>query len=891
MCSEGALLLLLCGATAFAPAAHGATAGSQLPLDEPLWASSSECNGKTADQLAWHDGALLGLRGRAFNSTATTYERLPATAQAGAGPGGKGPVRSAIWSLQKQPAGLFLQFTTDAPCIFVRYNIASPGIAMWHFPSTGVAGMDLYAWDEGNSTWRWTGTSHPKYPQTQSKMASFSCIHSACKPKTYRLHLPTYMATSNISIGVERTATIAPDSSHIGREKPIVWYGTSILQGGVASRPGQVNTHIVSRALETEIYNFGFSGNGIMELSVAQYLTEIDCSMIIVDCSHNMNAALITQNTIPLVRYLRTNGHASTPIVLAEGTPSGTDWSAASVNTTIQGPLSMALDAAYKTLLAGGDKHLYYAKSADMFADPLGMPAVNPPGDDPTVGGTHLTDLGMRKQAAFWAAAIPKFMTQTRQGLPPAAAAMERRPRQIGAARPLTSEETAAEHLRSEEALATMLKEEAAAGMPDGWGPITAAALGLPFTPHTTDQHSGLNAQGADHASAAVINGTRFVRGRPFPLAVRNHSFDRFPLSYAPSCPCHGGDECPCGLRNDVWALSQMSTGSYLRFATDAHEVTIAWTLREACAEHWFAGCHLWHMPDSGTNAFDTYAWDEQSKAWRHLPNALLHYAEQGHGTIIKPHNSPAGSTTTYIVYLPLRNAPKELSLSLAPISATICGGADTDCASDAAPQFKMPPVLWYGTSIQQGGVASRAGTAYDAVISRSLGREVINIGFANNGVMELSVAKLLSDIQQAAAIVIDCLPNMNAAQVTSRTGPLVKYLRAHGHASTPIVLAEGTPTPGDWLNASTTGVWSNEKNDALRSQYEALIKGGEAPDLLHYVSAAELFKTSLTNGVEGLYANPTVGGVHSSDLGQYEIADFYTHFLPAVIGATSTSN
>jgi hypothetical protein len=27
-------------------------------------------------------------------------------------------------------------------------------------------------------------------------------------------------------------------------------YGTSILQGGVASRPGQVNTHIVSRALE-----------------------------------------------------------------------------------------------------------------------------------------------------------------------------------------------------------------------------------------------------------------------------------------------------------------------------------------------------------------------------------------------------------------------------------------------------------------------------------------------------------------------------------------------------------------------------------------------------------------------------------------------------------------
>jgi hypothetical protein len=145
--------------------------------------------------------------------------------------------------------------------------------------------MDLYGWDEGNSTWRWTGTSHPKYPDTQSKMASVTC-KGACQPRAYRLHLPTYMATSDVSIGVDSAAaSVRPDSSHIGKEKPIVWYGTSILQGGVASRPGQVNTHIVSRALETEIFNFGFSGNGIMELSVAQYLTEIDASMIIVDCN------------------------------------------------------------------------------------------------------------------------------------------------------------------------------------------------------------------------------------------------------------------------------------------------------------------------------------------------------------------------------------------------------------------------------------------------------------------------------------------------------------------------------------------------------------------------------------------------------------------------------
>jgi hypothetical protein len=50
--------------------------------------------------------------------------------------------------------------------------------------------------------------------------------------------------------------------------------------------------------------------------------------------------------------------------------------------------------------------------------------------------------------------------------------------------------------------------------------------------------------------------------------------------------------------------------------------------------------------------------------------------------------------------------------------------------------------VIWYGSSIQQGGVAARAGTAYDAVIARALGREVVNWGFAGQAVLDESVGK-----------------------------------------------------------------------------------------------------------------------------------------------------
>ena len=201
----------------------GAAADAGLPLDEPL-PEAAQCNKKSIGELRWQDAAALGLRGRAFNDTAETYHRLPAAAKAGAGPSGKGPGRAAIWGLQSQPAGLFVQFETDASCIFVNYTIGSAATSMWHFPSTGVAGMDLYGWDGGNATWRWTGTSHPAYPQTLSKLAAISpCPAAGCPPRAYRLHLPTYMATSSVSIGVSGGATIRADSSHLGREKPIVW--------------------------------------------------------------------------------------------------------------------------------------------------------------------------------------------------------------------------------------------------------------------------------------------------------------------------------------------------------------------------------------------------------------------------------------------------------------------------------------------------------------------------------------------------------------------------------------------------------------------------------------------------------------------------------------------
>ena len=179
--------------------------------------------------------------------------------------------------------------------------------------------------------------------------------------------------------------------------------------------------------------------------------------------------------------------------------------------------------------------------------------------------------------------------------------------------------------------------------------------------------------------------------------------------------------------------------------------------------------------------------------------------------------------------------------------------------------------------SIQQGGVASRPGHEYDAFLSRELNREVFNFGFAGNGVEELSVAQvcwfgaagvpkgclppwplstpahlsLLAPPTQfittldAHLIVIDCLPNMNAAEVGERTIPLVQYFRQR-HPSTPIVLAEGTPSAPYHLFASDQTALL-EKNAALKSCFEKLVKDGDTN--LYYVESKSIVSQSEGGG------------------------------------------
>ena len=156
-----------------------------------------------------------------------------------------------------------------------------------------------------------------------------------------------------------------------------------------------------------------------------------------------------------------------------------------------------------------------------------------------------------------------------------------------------------------------------------------------------------------------------------------------------------------------------------------------------------------------------------------------------------------------------------------------------------------------------------------------------------------------------AAVIVLDCLPNMNAASVAAKTVPLVNYLRAHGHATTPIVLAEIPPTTCEdsWFNLASLQK-NADMNAALHTACKIvmlsrlvvlsisltlesititdqnLTRAGDTA--LHYVRGSQILAPQ--EGA-GQWVNPTVGGTHPSDLGQYWMADFWAGYLPTVVG------
>jgi lysophospholipase L1-like esterase len=157
----------------------------------------------------------------------------------------------------------------------------------------------------------------------------------------------------------------------------------------------------------------------------------------------------------------------------------------------------------------------------------------------------------------------------------------------------------------------------------------------------------------------------------------------------------------------------------------------------------------------------------------------------------------------------------------------------------------------------------------HTAILGRRLNRPVINLGFSGNGKMEAEVTSCMVDID-AAIFVVDCLPNMTAAEVTSNTAPLVATLRA-AHPKTPIILAEDR-TYSDAFLKKDRAVRNSTSRAALKKIYLELQP--RDPNL-HYLAGENQL------GADG---EDTVDGSHPTDLGFLRMADEFSKVLGPLV-------
>jgi lysophospholipase L1-like esterase len=364
---------LTAGSTALAAVASPAWAAFQSPSVE--------------NNIAWYDAQSWGVEGKGWNDTARYYDRLPARAE--------GKVRPPVWSLSRHSAGMLVRFETDSPEIHARYELLSANLAMPHMPATGVSGLDLYARDEKGRD-RWLAVAQPTAQKVTVRLAGNVDPLPGAAPRLYTVYLPLYNGVQKLEIGVRNGSSfkgVAPR-----KEKPILFYGTSIMHGACASRAGMSISAIVGRVLNRPTINLGFSGNGQMEPEVGALLAELDPAVYAIDCLPNMNAEMVASRAEPLVRQLRA-ARPNTPILMVEDR---TFTNASFIKSTRERHEGSrrAFRAAYEKLKSAGFTNLGYLRGDVLLGDD----------GEAATDGSHPNDLGMVRYAEAYVRALKRLL-------------------------------------------------------------------------------------------------------------------------------------------------------------------------------------------------------------------------------------------------------------------------------------------------------------------------------------------------------------------------------------------------------------------------------------------------------------------------------------------------
>ena len=307
------------------------------------------------------------------------FRRMPAEIAKAVSPG--------VYALHANTAGGRVRFATNSAHIYIRAELDKPG-KMPHFPLTGSCGFDLHT---GR---RYVGTFTPPF-NVKKNFKSTVTVPEDLNDGTvriYTLHFPLYSDVKKVLIGIDKGAILEAPADY-KYTKPVVYYGSSITQGGCASRPGNAYENIVSAMLDCDHINLGFSGNAKAEDIMIDYLANLDMSVFVCDYDHNAPTAEHLQNTHEkLFKAVRAK-HPALPVVFMTRPQFY-------LNRDEQNRLAV-VQKTYENAIAAGDRNVYFLPGPSLLSEEVRNTAL--------VDNCHPNDSGFVSMASAVAAVLQKI--------------------------------------------------------------------------------------------------------------------------------------------------------------------------------------------------------------------------------------------------------------------------------------------------------------------------------------------------------------------------------------------------------------------------------------------------------------------------------------------------
>jgi len=327
----------------------------------------------TEPDLIWFDvlQSPFSLHGVFYDKKQGCFVRMPGeVAQT---------VSEGVAKLSQFTAGGRVRFRTDSSCIAIRAELTNKAV-MPHMTLIGQSGFDLY--HKIPETGKDTYLCSFKPPAGVTTGYS-SLAYITGDLRDYTINFPLYAGVNALYIALKKGSILEAPTPYY-HKLPIVYYGSSITQGGCASRPGNSYQAIISRRMDTDHINLGFSGNGRAQQEMARYLASMKMSVFVCDYDYNApTLEYLWQTHKPLYQTVR-DAQPNLPIILI------------SAPTVIKDPEKFVerrnvIRATYEWAVEHGDRNVYYIDGEELFSGECW--------DSCTVDGVHPNDFGFYRMA------------------------------------------------------------------------------------------------------------------------------------------------------------------------------------------------------------------------------------------------------------------------------------------------------------------------------------------------------------------------------------------------------------------------------------------------------------------------------------------------------------